>query len=85
MRLITRKYGNEGTLSPNVTVTQKLHILEDHMLPWLQRWKVGFGLLEKQGAESIHAKFNTLNDNYRTILDKLNQLKQLMKEHYLQT
>ena len=68
---------------PHATVTPKLHILEDHMVPWLQRWKVGFGLLDEQGAESIHAKFNTLKDNFRTIPDKLNRLQQLMKAHYL--
>ena len=40
---------------PNATVTLKLHILEDRMIPWLQKCKVGFGLLDEQGAESIHA------------------------------
>ena len=68
---------------PNATVTPKLHMLEDHMVPWMQRWKVGFGLLDEQGAESIHAKFNTLKYTYRTIPDRLKQLKQLMVEHYL--
>ena len=68
---------------PNATVTPKLHILEDHMIPWLQKCKVGFGLLDEQGAESIHAKFNTLKSSYRTMPDKVERLKQLMKEHYL--
>ena len=45
---------------PQATVTPKLHILEDHMVSWLQRCKVGCGLLDEQGAESVHAKFNTL-------------------------
>ena len=67
----------------NATVTPKLHMLEDHMVPWMQRWKVWFGLLDEQGAESIHAKFNTLKFMYCTILDRPKQLKQLMVEHYL--
>ena len=70
---------------PNATVTPKLHILEDHMVPWLRRRKVGFGLLDEQGAESIHAKFNSLKDNFRSMPDKLKRLKQLMQEHYLHT
>ena len=32
----------------------------------------GVWLLDEQGAESIHAKFNTLKDDtYRTMLDKV--------------
>ena len=68
---------------PQATVTPKLHILEDHMVPWLQRCRVGFGLLDEQGAESIHAKFNTLKGTYRTMPDKVKRLKHLMEAHYL--
>ena len=67
---------------PQATVTPKLHILEDHMVPWLQRCKVGFGLLMNK-EQSIHAKFNTLKDTYRTIPHKLKRLKHLMEAHYL--
>ena len=45
---------------PTSTVTPKLHMLEEHIVPWLKKWKVGFGLLGEQGAESIHAHFNSL-------------------------
>ena len=57
-------------------------MLEDHLVPWMQRWKVGFGLLNEQGPESIHANFNTLKYSYRTIADRLQQLKHLTVEHY---
>ena len=70
---------------PQTTVTPKLHILEDHMVPWLQRHRVGFGLLDEQGVESIHAKFNTLKGTYCTMLDKVKRLKHLMEAHYLHT
>ena len=59
--------------------TPNLHILEDNMVPWLQKCKVGLGLLVK----SIHAELNTLKSNYRTMPDKVEWLKQLIKEHYL--
>ena len=56
---------------PHSTVTPKLHMLEEHLVPWLQKWRVGFGLLGEQGAESIHARFNSLKRKYCGIPDKL--------------
>ena len=38
-----------------------MHLLEDHTVLWAKNTKVGFGLLREQGAESIHAKFNSLH------------------------
>lgn len=32
-----------------------MHMLEEHVVPWLRMWHVGFGLMGEQGAESIHA------------------------------
>ena len=57
-------------------------MLEDHLVPWLQKWRIGFGLLGEQGVESIHAHFNSLKHTYCGIPDKLKQLKQIMVEHY---
>ena len=36
-------------------VLPKMHLLEDHLVPWMKRWKMGAGLLGEHGAESIHA------------------------------
>lgn len=44
---------------PHATVTPKLHMLEDHVVHFLSKWKVGFGFMGEQGAESIHARFKT--------------------------
>ena len=68
---------------PTATVTPKLHMLEEHVVPWIKRWGVGFGLLGEQGAESIHAYFNSLKRTYSGIPDKLQRLKQIMVEHHL--
>ena len=62
---------------PTSTVTPK------HVVPWLRKWKVGFGLLGEQGAESIHAHFNSLKRTYCGIPDKVKRLKQIMVEHHL--
>lgn len=68
---------------PTSSVTPKMHMLEEHLVPWLRRWRVGFGLLGEQGAESIHAYFNSLKRTYCGIPDKLKRLKQIMTEHHL--
>ena len=65
------------TVFPESTV---LHFLEEHMIPWLQRWHIGFGMMGEQGAESIHAYFNSLG---RTIPDRVQRLKYMLKEHHL--
>lgn len=40
---------------PHATITPKLHMLEDHVIPFLTKWGVGLGFLGEHGAESIHA------------------------------
>ena len=67
----------------SATVTPKLHMLEEHVQPWVERWGVGFGILSEQGAESIHAYFNSLKRTYSGIPDSLKRLKQMMVEHHL--
>lgn len=68
---------------PHATVLPKMHMLEEHVLPWLRKWHVGFGLLGEQGIESIHAHFNSLGRTYRSIPDEVQRLRQLLKEHLL--
>ena len=46
---------------PEASITVKLHMLEEHLVPFLTQWNgVGFGLMAEQGAESIHHEFNGL-------------------------
>ena len=58
-----------------------MHMLEDHATEWVRLTHVGFGLLGEQGAESIHAKFNSLGRAYTAIPDRVERLKCIMKEH----
>ena len=37
-------------------ITPKLHMIEEHTFPLMQRLAVGLGLMAEQGAESIHAE-----------------------------
>lgn len=68
---------------PAASVLPKMHMLEEHVVPWLRKWRVGFGLLGEQGIESIHAHFNSLGRTYRSIPEGVSRLRQLMKEHLL--
>ena len=42
----------------------KLHMLEDHTVPFIRQWRVGLGMLGEQGMEGIHARFNNLERTY---------------------
>ena len=68
---------------PEASTPVKLHMLEDHLVPFLRRWKgVGFGIMSEQGAESIHREFNTLS-RFDNMPDAIQRLKCILKEHYL--
>ena len=45
---------------PDMTVSPKMHILEDHIIPFIKRWHFGLGLFDEQGGETIHKEFNQL-------------------------
>ncbi len=68
---------------PGASITPKLHLLEFHIILWIEKWKVGLGLLGEQGAESIHAYFNGLRRTYQTMPDGVQRLHQMMKEHFI--
>ena len=68
---------------PEAIILPKMHILEDHAIPWIRRWRVGFGFMGEQGAESIHAYFNSLKASYRGIPDPVQQLREMMAAHFL--
>ena len=71
------------TSHPRATVLPKMHFLEAHVIPWLQRWRIGFGMMGEQGAESIHKYFNGLMRPYSGITNEVDKLKLMMREHLL--
>lgn len=72
---------------PDATVTPKLHLLEDHMVPWIRKWGgVGFGLMGEQGAESIHAEFNRIEVRHRNQRhDPVERLRRVVTDHLLKS
>ena len=69
---------------PDSTVTPKFHMLEEHLIPWLRRWRTGFGFMGEQGAESIHAAINNIMPSYINIADRVQRLRGIMLEHHRQ-
>ena len=67
---------------PDASVTPKMHTMERHIASQIRLWKVGMGILGEQGAESIHASFNSIERSYVGIPNKKDQLLRVMQEHY---
>lgn len=60
-----------------------MHILEDHVIPWLRHFHIGAGLMGEQGAESIHARVMKLERRYQGIRNDIEQLKYILREQEL--
>ena len=68
---------------PEVKITPKLHLLEDHVIPFVKKWQCGFGFYGEQGGESIHSVFNNLDARYRNIRNPSKRLRFLMEQHLM--
>lgn len=67
---------------PKATVTPKLHMLEDHVVSFLRKWKVGFGFMGEQGAESIHQRFNNIRQSYINMPNPVQRLMAMLTAHH---
>ena len=63
--------------------SQMHNMLEEHVVPWLKEWHLGFRMVGEQGAESIHAYFNRMGKMFDVMPDRVQRLKHKMKEHLL--
>ena len=64
---------------PEAIILPKMHILEDHVVPWFSRWHLGFGLMGEQGAESIHAHLMRMERNFQGIANEVDRYKYIFK------
>ncbi len=62
-----------------------MHILEEHVVPWIRRWRLTSGLMGEQGAESIHAHIMKLERVHQAIPNDLDRLKYVFKEQTLES
>ncbi len=42
---------------PDASVIPKMHMLETHVVDWLNEWRVGLGLMGEQGAECLFQQY----------------------------
>ena len=63
----------------------KMHLLEDHVVPWMKRWGLGAGLMGEQGAESIHSHLNKLEATYSSIPNRVDRLRYIFNTYTLET
>lgn len=68
---------------PKFRITLKQHMLEEHVLPFLMKWKVGFGFLGEQGGESIHHKVAVISRHMVGIRQPSQRLLATVQEHHL--
>ena len=64
-------------------ITPKLHLLEEHTIPMMERLRVGLGLLGEHGAESIHSAFNNYETLFKNMSCKLARLRTMADQHLL--
>ena len=59
-----------------------MHMLEEHVIPFLIKWRAPFGLYGEQGLESLHASMNKLMTSFTSMPNPVEKMTAYMKEHY---
>ena len=70
---------------PGVNISPKMHMLEDHVIPFIRRWHVGLGFYGEQGGEALHQEFNKMQNRYKNIRKPLESLRYMMEQHLKST
>ena len=58
-----------------------MHMVEDHIVDFIQLWRVGLGMLGELGAEGIHTRFNQLERTYANMRNGVERLQCVVVEH----
>lgn len=68
---------------PNATITPKMHILEEHVVPWVKEYKAGLGFFAEVGVEASHSGLKIISPFYDTVPSKPRQLVLKLNAHLL--
>ena len=49
---------------PNDSIPPKMHMLEDHMIPFLSKWHYACDMYGEQGGESIHKSIKSTQGSF---------------------
>ena len=67
--------------SHDFNISPKLHLLEEHAITQMKRFRVGLGLLSEQGLEAIHAEFNRLSRRFAGIGNSDEKMLAIIRQH----
>ena len=70
---------------PDMMITPKLHMLEEHVCPFLRQWHMSLRFYGEQGIERIHSKFNTQSQHFDLMKKKDMRLRQILVNHHIAT
>ena len=68
---------------PQATIPPKLHMLEDHVVSFIQKWHFPLGFFGKQGGESIHHEFVDLAATFAHVHPAPDRLKRILEKHFV--
>jgi len=67
------------------TFPPKMHMLEEHTVPFMRKWKFPLGFFGEQGGESIHHEFVGLSTQFIHVKPDTSRLKKMLEEHFIKT
>ena len=70
---------------PRSTFPPKMHMLEEHVVPFIRKWKFPLGFFGEQGGESIHHDFVSLAETFNRVKPATDRLKKTLEEHFVVT
>ena len=68
---------------PDASFPPKLHMLEEHVIPFMRKWHFPLGFFGEQGGESVHHEFVQLASTFSHLKPATSRLKKMMEEHHL--
>ena len=70
-------------LCPQSTVFSELHYLEEHIVKFVPKWKIGPGMMGEHGGEGIYHQFNLLGNHFSSIPEASSRSYHPLEEHHL--
>ena len=65
------------------TFPPKLHMLEDHVIPFIRKCRFLLGVFGEQGGESIHHEFKLFENTNISVKPASTRLEKMLEQHYL--
>lgn len=65
------------------TFPPKMHMLEEHTVPFMRKWRFPLGFFGEQGGESIHHEFVGLSTRFIHVKPDTSRLKKMLDEHFI--